>query len=119
MNSVINADVDLAHGLDRAPDADKAGFHHETVAGAVSLGPTALLFDFDETRNDVTELVGRALDRMRLAGRRLPDAGQNLLTLLGILRPGFERGGAGNEPLRHRQSLLWREVWIGVDRDQK
>ena len=40
--SVVDADVDLAHSLDRSPDADEAGLHRETVAGAVGLRLTAL-----------------------------------------------------------------------------
>ena len=50
------ADVDLSHGLYRAPDADKARLHHEAVAGTVSLGLTILFLNFDKTRDDVAKL---------------------------------------------------------------
>jgi hypothetical protein len=49
LHSVINADVDLAHSLDRAPDADKTGLHHEAVASAIDFGLTVFFLDFDET----------------------------------------------------------------------
>jgi hypothetical protein len=71
--SVISADINLSHGLDRAPDADKARFHHEAVAAAVSLRLTILFINFDDTRDDVAKLVGGALDGMGLAGRCFPD----------------------------------------------
>src|SRR6185369_13979249 len=64
LRSVIGADVDLSHGLDRAPDADKARLHHKAVTGAVRLRRTAVFLNFDDTRDDVAKLVGGALDGM-------------------------------------------------------
>src|SRR5690242_14466197 len=43
--SVIMTDVDLSHGLNRAPDADKAGLHDKAVAGAVGLRLTPLFLN--------------------------------------------------------------------------
>src|SRR5947208_658391 len=100
------ADVDLSHGLDRAPDPDEAGLHHKAVAGTVRLRLTALFLNFDKTRDDVAELVSRALDGMGLARRCFPDAGQHLLALRRVLGPGLEGRIAGNEPFRSRQGAL-------------
>jgi hypothetical protein len=88
--SVVMADVDLSHGLDRAPDPDEAGFHHKAVAGAVPPDLATFFLDFDEAREDVAELEGGALDGMGLARRSFLDAGQHLLAFRGVQRPRLE-----------------------------
>ena len=103
-------------------DADEAGLHHEAVAGAVDLRLAVVCRDLDHAREDVAKLESGALDRMRLARRRLPDAGEHLLDLRSVLRPGLEgglpeisRSGTARPSLARRPD--WCRQYSEVTRD--
>ena len=54
--------VDLANGLDRLPSAHEAWLHHKAVAGPEDDRFAVIGGDFDDTREDVAEFEGLALD---------------------------------------------------------